>query len=674
MISQDLTNFDKEMGAEDRLSAPPDFSGPVKDRKVTDPLCLLLLLASWGAMTYLGIWSIQHGNVLDLVTRKDYMGRHCGKDLDEEGNVLPPKFAIADLGFNGVCVNECPSVTDLSPTSRDSMVCKSNKTIANMTKCVNQGYLENTEMQLHLLVLCGACMYDFESKDIFNNCIPIAVDDISKAINSTAYRYFEAENENPDDSPFSMVQYIQPTYAYVERFAKDLWIAWNMVLGIGVGGAIVLGMLFLFILRVPGFTSATIWISAVSVPIILGGIGYGFMRLGIYYNEHPDYIERSSENIDLAIQIASYIFFGLAGIVLLLLIFLRKRIALAIGISKAAARSVVAVPLSVFFPLLQLLGWCTFMVPWSVYFLYLASIGGDTEQKMTLFEDFEFIVVKHEFDYNAAYGFWYLLFCLYWSSQFIVAVGQIVLSMCYSKWYFTVDKEQAVDASVFRSTGVTLCKHAGTAAFGSLVIAIIQLVRTFVLYTQKKIKQAGADNKCVDVVICCCQCCLFCLERCMKFVSKNAYIQTAIFGHSFCKGAHEAFYLILRNAARMAAVGLVSELSMWICKLFIVGGCCVASFYGIQEVYPDEVTSVGGLVVAVAFLSWFIADMFTEVLGIAISTIIQCFIADEEMFSRTGSYFVPKELDDFLKSLDEQNEQNAIKSFKQDSGETEQDS
>jgi hypothetical protein len=32
----------------------------------------------------------------------------------------------------------------------------------------------------------------------------------------------------------------------------------------------------------------------------------------------------------------------------------------------------------------------------------------------------------------------------------------------------------------------------------------------------------------------------------MRFLNKNAYIQTAIFGSSFCTSAKEAFFLILR--------------------------------------------------------------------------------------------------------------------------------
>jgi len=45
----------------------------------------------------------------------------------------------------------------------------------------------------------------------------------------------------------------------------------------------------------------------------------------------------------------------------------------------------------------------------------------------------------------------------------------------------------------------------------------------------------------------------------MKFLNKNAYIQTAIYGYSFCKAARSAFFLLLRNILRVAAVNMVSE-------------------------------------------------------------------------------------------------------------------
>ena len=42
-----------------------------------------------------------------------------------------------------------------------------------------------------------------------------------------------------------------------------------------------------------------------------------------------------------------------------------------------------------------------------------------------------------------------------------------------------------------------------------------------------------------------------------------------------------------------------------------------------------------------------------RVLGIAVATMLHCFLADEEMFGSEGSYYVPEELDDFLKQLDD---------------------
>ena len=44
---------------QEKLRAPADFDGPVKDRKCTDVLFTLLIVAMWVAMTIVGITSIQ---------------------------------------------------------------------------------------------------------------------------------------------------------------------------------------------------------------------------------------------------------------------------------------------------------------------------------------------------------------------------------------------------------------------------------------------------------------------------------------------------------------------------------------------------------------------------------------------------------------------------------------
>jgi len=171
------------------------------------------------------------------------------------------------------------------------------------------------------------------------------------------------------------------------------------------------------------------------------------------------------------------------------------------------------------------------------------------------------------------------------------------------------------------------------------------------MYVYKKLKQANMDSPLVKAAMCCCQCLLCCVERCMKFINKNAYIQTAVFGYSFCKAAREAFFLILRNAARMFAMGVVSELAIIFCKMFVVLGIGISGFFACQLLYGDYIFSPLGIAIFISIIAWFIADMFLGVFGIAITTIMQCFVADEEMYPQ-GSYYVPDELDSFLKQIE----------------------
>jgi hypothetical protein len=48
-----------------------------------------------------------------------------------------------------------------------------------------------------------------------------------------------------------------------------------------------------------------------------------------------------------------------------------------------------------------------------------------------------------------------------------------------------------------------------------------------------------------------------CFERFIKFLNKNAYIQIALTGKSFCYAAKDAFWLIIRNPGKF---GLVATL------------------------------------------------------------------------------------------------------------------
>ena len=78
-----------------------------------------------------------------------------------------------------------------------------------------------------------------------------------------------------------------------------------------------------------------------------------------------------------------------------------------------------------------------------------------------------------------------MLFIWFWTAQFVIAVGEIVTAMSISTWYFTREKSQIGNKTFFNSMVRAMTFHLGTAAFGSLIIAIVQTIRAIIVYVEK---------------------------------------------------------------------------------------------------------------------------------------------------------------------------------------------
>lgn len=50
-------------------------------------------------------------------------------------------------------------------------------------------------------------------------------------------------------------------------------------------------------------------------------------------------------------------------------------------------------------------------------------------------------------------------------------------------------------------------------------------------------------------------------------------------------------------------------------------------------------------------MSWFIADMFTDVLAVGVSAVLQCYLIDEETFGAQSEH-CPKEMRGFFKEVE----------------------
>lgn len=297
---------------------------------------------------------------------------------------------------------------------------------------------------------------------------------------------------------------------------------------------------------------------------------------------------------------------------LILTVCLRKAIQTAIGCVKEAGRAVNHMFLILLVPVLQAVAFFVFMIAFMYYAVNLASLGEITTRGIPVDEGgTEISVREYEFDEFIERCGWYYLFCFFWTANFIVAVGDMIIAVAVAHYYFAHNKSTVGSWTVLQSVFEVCYYHLGTCAYGSLIIAIIQVIRAIIARAQRYAKKA--NSKIAQVVLCCCQCCFLCLEKCLKFLNKNAYIQTAIFSTPFCKSARRAFFLIVRNAARIAALTYVSAAVLIVGKLFISAVTTVIAYYVLLENLVQELNSVAAPLLVIFLISYWLSDMFMDV-------------------------------------------------------------
>lgn len=230
----------------------------------------------------------------------------------------------------------------------------------------------------------------------------------------------------------------------------------------------------------------------------------------------------------------------------------------------------------------------------------------------------------------------YHLFGLLWTSQFIQAAAYATIAGAFCEYYWTLDKRQVPARPVLRSVWRTIRYHFGSVAFGSLIIAIVQFLRIALEYVDQKMRAAKQGNAVVKVAMMCFKCFLWCFEKCLKFLNKNAFIVMAMKGRSFCPSMKDSFSLLLANAARVATVSIIARFLMILGKIFITGFCMLFMFVFIRyppthlpSFFMGDLASVSSPIfpmLLTGVLSYATASFFLDVYGTGIDTILLCFL------------------------------------------------
>uniref|UniRef100_A0A8C4ZVN9 Choline transporter-like protein n=1 Tax=Gadus morhua TaxID=8049 RepID=A0A8C4ZVN9_GADMO len=227
------------------------------------------------------------------------------------------------------------------------------------------------------------------------------------------------------------------------------------------------------------------------------------------------------------------------------------------------------------------------------------------------------------------------LFLFLWLVNFTIALGQCTLAGAFASYYWALKKPQDIPPfPLFSSFGRAIRYHTGSLAFGALILAVVQFFRIGLEYLDHKLK--GSHNAFTRFLLCCLKCCLWCLERFIKFMNRNAYIMIAIYGKNFCTSAKDALFLLMRNVVRVAVLDKVTDFLLFLGKLLISGSVGVLAFFFFTRKIPviqEEVPSLNYYwvpLLTVIFGSYLVAHGFFNVYAMCVDTLFLCFCEDLE--------------------------------------------
>ncbi|XP_018567705.1 choline transporter-like protein 1 [Anoplophora glabripennis] len=403
--------------------------------------------------------------------------------------------------------------------------------------------------------------------------------------------------------------------------------------------SLVLSLVILALFRyLVGFVVWIVLIGAVVACVI------GTIVLWMIWKQAKDSTDRMSSNsipdVDSR-KTQTYLVFAIVAtvvtaVIILIIFVMRKRIKLVVQLFEEAGKALAVMPVLLFEPILTFLCLVVVVCLWFYFCLWIESSGILSEKRP--------MVYYYEKDTLMKVTRWYNFFAMLWMAQFVIGCQHMVIAGAVAKWYFTRTKSK-LDSPVCHSFCNLTRYHLGSVALGSFLIATVQFLRVILKILEKYLK--GKQGKCVEGILKCCQCCLYCFEKILKYLSRNAYVEVAIYGYTFCEAGQQAFKLLSSNLLRVAAINSVGDFVLFLGKVVVV---LVTVLIGIKILQNKEgVQHIWVPLTLAGLFAYLISHCFMTVYEMAIDTIFLCFCEDcEQNDGLSRPYFMSRGLMEFV--------------------------
>uniref|UniRef100_A0A8C6YB51 Choline transporter-like protein n=1 Tax=Naja naja TaxID=35670 RepID=A0A8C6YB51_NAJNA len=653
----------------------PTFKGPIYDRGCTDIICCILLLVAIGGYVAVGIVAWTQGDPRKVIYPTDSRGQFCGqKGTSNEQkpylfyfNIMKCASPLVLLEFQcpttQICVSKCPDryITFLQASSIDHTATQELKYYQQF--CVPEFTDLKKVSDTPEVLKDGECPAMLTpSKPLARRCLPAINSKKGVIMVGNATTFDDGSGSGKKRNVTELLEGAKKANVLLEtrqvamKIFEDYTVSWYWII-IGLVISMVISLVFIVLLRF--LAGIMIWVMIVLVILVLG---YGIFHCYMEYAHLKGQTGSDVSLMELGFQTDFRVYLHLKQTWLAFNVHLRQAIVaflllclmifITIMKSSLTASSFLSTSNEAVYKVFsdtecQYAGTTckpetfstsniTKLCP-GAHCLF-AFYGGETAYH-------QYLIVFQIFN----------TFMFFWLANFVIALGQVTLAGAFASYYWAFKKPDDMPAfPLFSSFGRALRYHTGSLAFGSLILAIIQVIRVILEYLDHKLK--ASDNMFAKFLLTCFKCCFWCLEKFIKFLNRNAYIMIAIYGTNFCTSARNAFSLLMRNIIRVAVLDKVTDFLFFLGKILIVGSVGILAFFFFTQrikLIQDTAPTLNYYwvpILTVMVGSYLIAHGFFSVYAMCVDTLFLCFCEDLERNDGTPErpYYMSSALSEIL--------------------------
>lgn len=592
-------------------------------RRVTDFLCLAVLLACLAVLGWVTHYATKHGDLRRLHHGFDFLGHLCGVgDFETRPFLFYCASSSSSVQLDlqhPICVEKCPETSDLWHSCYAGA-----KTSVVQTDPMTGSFAETLSYEF-------AKVSDYETFVFLGRyCMPV-----------------------------EQIQYDEMKDVVLNQYGNGIteWVleimdSWEALI-VAFVVAFAAGFAYLFCLEhLAG--------RAVYVCLIMPCLA--FCATGIYLVAHSQGALASRQGLvdptfesaattgngkhDLilgAVLAAVGVLFGIVAICC------REAVETAVGCIEATCECLLDVPSLLLIPVITL---CSQVLVLSIVgfgFLLLVSCGNVKEESMAHFvsqapEDLNVRGILRTFEYRESeyYYLAFYIFMMFWLFEIVGALCQFMLIYTVEIWYFVPyksgSKRDIPSGLLLRGAMLGLLCHMGSIAMGACLVATLRLFRMIGSVLAKQ--QEKQNNAVGSATAKCCVCVLTCFERFVKVINKNAYMDVAMHSNTFCTAASESFKWMMGEILSVSVLNGVT----WVLQAAGIGTVSVAGAGGTYLLIktvpmfsdPGQETFVPNpeaICIAAAVISALVAWSFMMVFDIVSDTILFCFVIDQHTHS-----------------------------------------